>query len=324
MNIELRKVLGEPKFIAKDFYHFFSNNYKWPRSYFFTLLPYQFIRTVFDNYLTNKSQNKFINKYKKDYLKDKFEEAKRDGVIVNKEFINRDQLVKLNEICNKIVNEPKKHNAVDDGYRMRSVGQDSVHQYFRLPTFSEGNDLKNTDEVKYIHEILFSNDKLLDQLTFFSGVKPKKNEIEIAISKDKGWNSNDDWHTDCYCHTAKAFLYLNDIEKNDSPFCFLKGSHKDIEVRYKVEKENLTNLIFKKNKTENKIADPEVYILVKETTIKDKIYKKYDLLECTFPAGSLVVADTSGFHRKGDSNGSKERFMINVSVHRGSMIKKLF
>jgi hypothetical protein len=325
MNIELKKILIEPKFILKDFYHFFSNNYKWPRSYFFTLLPYQFFRFNLDNFLTTKFQNKFINKYKKEYLKDKFDVAKKDGIIVNKQFIENNQLLKLKDICNNIMREPNKHNVVDEGYRMRKIDKNATHQYFRLPSFKQNNDSNITGDIKYIYETLFSNDKLLDQLTFLAGTKVKKEEIEIGISKDKGRNSNDDWHTDCYCHTAKAFLYLNDVNENDSPFCFLKGSHKDINIRYKVEKENLMNFAFNQNKTENRITDPEVYILVKETTIKDKIYQKYDLLKCAFPAGSLIVADTSGFHRKGDSNNnSNERLMINIVFHRGSMIKKLF
>ena len=67
MNIKLKKILVEPKLMLKDFYHFFSNNYKWPRSYFFTLLPYQFFRINLDNFLTTKFQKKFINKYKKEY-----------------------------------------------------------------------------------------------------------------------------------------------------------------------------------------------------------------------------------------------------------------
>ena len=325
MNIELKKILVEPKLMLKDFYHFFSNNHKWPRSYFFTLLPYQFFRINLDNFLTTKFQNKFIKKYKKEYLKDKFELAKRDGIVVNKQFIDNNKLLKLKDICNNIISEPSKHNVADEGFRMRKVDQNAIHQYFRLPSFKEGCDQSNTSEVNYVYEMLFSNDKLLDQLTFFSGTKVKKEEVEIGISKDRGWNSNNRWHTDCYCHTAKAFLYLNDVNENDSPFCFLKGSHKDIDVRYRVEKENLMNLIFNHDKTENKLSDPEVYILVKETTIKDKIYQKYDILKCAFPAGSLIVADTSGFHRKGDSNNnSNERLMINIVFQRGSMIKKLF
>ena len=106
MNIKLKRVLIEPKFIIKDFYHFFSNNYKWPRSYFFTLLPYQFLRFNLDNFLTNIFQNKFINKYKKLYLKDKFDVAKKDGIVVNKQFIENNQLLKLKDICNIIISEP--------------------------------------------------------------------------------------------------------------------------------------------------------------------------------------------------------------------------
>lgn len=175
-----------------------------------------------------------------------------------------------------------------------------------------------------MHEVLFSNGNLLEQLSFLAGRKFKKEENEIAINKVKGWHSTDDWHTDCYCHTAKAFLYLNDVDKNNSPFCYLKGSHNDIGVRYKVEKENIMNMFFNKNKTKNKFTDKEIQISIDETKIKDKIYKYYDSIECTFPSGTLIVADTSGFHRKGDSNASNERFMISIAAKRSSMINKLF
>lgn len=75
MDLKLERILIEPKLILKDFYHFFSNNYKIPRSYFFSLLPYQFFRIKFDNYFTKRFRNKFMSKYKKEYLTNKFVEG---------------------------------------------------------------------------------------------------------------------------------------------------------------------------------------------------------------------------------------------------------
>ena len=175
-------------------------------------------------------QKKLINKCEKNFLTRKFEEGKEGGIIVNKEFFNHEMILGLHEICTKILTNPEKHNI-----QLDHLGDDqSYSRFHRLPYFS----VNNTQEVNYIYNTLFSKKELLDQLSFLSGTRCKKEETIVFICKARGEHSTDAWHSDTYCHTAKGFLYLNDISNNNSPFCYLKGSHKNSYLKRQIEKEN--------------------------------------------------------------------------------------
>ena len=95
--------------------------------------------------------------------------------------------------------------------------------------------------IRFLVTLLF----LIDQLSFLAGIKFKKDEISVHISIVKGKLLSDDWHSDCFCHTAKGFLYLGDVNKKNSPFCFLKNSHSNTNLKMLIESENSKSILSK-------------------------------------------------------------------------------
>ena len=84
----------------------------------------------------------------------------------------------------------------------------------------------------------------------------------------------------------KAFFYLNDVDKNGGPFCFVKHSHK-----------KKFPLWMKKYRWTN-----------------DEIVEKYgnkNIINITANVGDLIIADTTGFHR-GTKVKSNDRYMLTL------------
>ena len=179
---------------------------------------------------------------------------------------------------------------------------------------------KLSSEVSKLYDFLYSKEDLMNQMCFLSGINFKKNDIIVHISKVKGSLLSDDWHSDCFGHTSKAFLYLQNIEKNNSPFCFLKKSHANKNLKMLNQIENSKNIL---NTAKNKnMHGDDIWNKLEDSNYKKEILKQSEQLECSYPKGTLITCDTSGFHKKGFSDGTKERFMIGFVSKRGSMLEK--
>jgi hypothetical protein len=89
----------------------------------------------------------------------------------------------------------------------------------------------------------------------------------------------------------KFFFYLNDVDENGGPFCYVRGSHKKRFPGWR-SKGRWT---------------------LEEMT---KVYGAENVLNLTANLGDMIVADTNGFHR-GTKVVSRDRFMLTVdySIH---------
>ena len=55
--------------------------------------------------------------------------------------------------------------------------------------------------------------------------------------QDKGDQlENDKFHSDIFCHSPKAFIYINNVDLDGKPFLYLVSSHKDYKARNDLEK----------------------------------------------------------------------------------------
>ena len=114
---------------------------------------------------------------------------------------------------------------------------------------------------------------------------------------------------------------MQNIEKNNSPFCFLKRSHANKNLKILNQRENSKNIL---NAANNKnINGDEIWNKLKDSNYKKEIFNHSEQIECSYPKGTFITCDTSGFHKKGISDGDSERFMIGFVTKRGSMFEKL-
>ena len=310
----IKKFILEIYAILKDITLFTSYSHKYPTSKIFNKLPYQQLRILFDYFLTKIYQMKIAKNFHLE-KKETLNFGKKNGVIVNENFFSNKEIEKLKKIIEEIIGNYKSHNVTLEGSHLNK-DKNSFSKYYYLPNY----ETKLSHIVSDFYKILYSKEQIMTQLKFLAGICLKKKEVSVYISKVKGELKSDDWHSDCFSHTSKSFIYLNDVNKNNSPFCFMKKSHSNKYLKTLNEEEN-SKKIFVANKNKNFSGDM-IWNKLKDSKLKDEIFKASDIIECIYPKGTLITCDTSGFHKKGYSDGKKERFMIGLVSHRGSMLRK--
>ena len=103
------------------------------------------------------------------------------------------------------------------------------------------------------------------------------NMFNIVTAANGHLGSGGGWHRDSFARQIKTFIYLNDVDETNGPFCYVKGSHHLVDkIRYfsKADKNKKTRYTDSKHH---------------ETFIK----QAYQL---TGVSGSILIADTSGRH----------------------------
>lgn len=153
------------------------------------------------------------------------------------------------------------------------------------------DDTKADHRIYFINEVdedfnaFYENPKIREVLKAYTGTANPLGMLLAAKIEYKEGNlgSGGGWHRDSpVTHQFKAVCYLNDVDEQNGPFQYIKGSHrKDNVIR------NYFNKVFKPGQyrfTENEISN---YLA--------KNNKKVDSI--TGNAGTLVYADTKGIHR---------------------------
>ena len=130
-----------------------------------------------------------------------------------------------------------------------------------------------------------AGDRLLDVVNAYRGVKTKVVDFDqwytIPVGDDIERHASQQWHRDPEDqHVVKVFLYFSDVDEEAGPFEYAKHSAEggkygnlwpwgDSETRYPPTEE------------------------------LERVIPEADRLLATGPAGTLVICDTSGFHRGG-------------------------
>jgi hypothetical protein len=311
-----KKIFSETHKSLRDIFLFTSYSHKIPNSILFNILPYQNLRIRIDTFLTNKFKKKFSSK---NYEKiSSYEKAKTEGIFLNQNFFSEKEISYIKDICKDLIENHEDHNlSIDDGGNLEK-NSNSFSEYYYLPNYKS----KLTQKLKDLYDALYVNQFLIDQLSFLAGIKFKKDEISVHISKVKGKLLSDDWHSDCFCHTAKGFLYLGDVNRKNSPFCFLKNSHSNTNLKMLIESENSNSILAENKDNIQKKSGDDIWNKLKHSNYAKKVFSESSTVECTFQKGTLITCDTSGFHKKGFSDGSEERLMIGFAGNRGTMYQK--
>ena len=149
-------------------------------------------------------------------------------------------------------------------------------------------------------------------LSSLAGYKCSLKDISYSLSIVYGANSNDEMHQDTYASVAKGFLYLQDIDKKSAPFEYLEGTYLAADFR-----SNLTNQAVLNNDLHSSGSTR-----LRGQELKTAI-KKYKLQTFTGPKGLFVLANTAGYHRKGNHDSNKPRIMLACGIERKGLLVKL-
>ena len=106
------------------------------------------------------------------------------------------------------------------------------------------------------------------------------------ITSDPGnLGSGGGWHRDSqFTNQFKTIVYLTDVNKNNGPFQYIKGSHK--KKSYKLIKNALNDYDYSKNR----FSDDEIESILKNIG-------EFESSTITGKAGDLILVNTRGLHR---------------------------
>jgi len=154
-------------------------------------------------------------------------------------------------------------------------------------------------------------------LSFLRGENFDVSSLYFAFHLNDKVNDNDKFHTDVFTHSPKAFIYINDVNLDGRPFLYMIGSHKDYKARNHLEKITNKAIYYGNSKFGYKSSRIE-----ENLDYKIDYHKKYKQFKGIVERGTVIFADTCGFHAKG--YGTKARYTFAVGTKRKNLINKFF
>ena len=288
--------------------NFGSPRYKIPpRSFGETFIRrYQRFRMSLDNMVSygyigiDRKKNSLIKNFNLDDLID-------DGYIKIPNNFEREVKV-FNKFLGRICND---QFLSDAGAEMKYFSGKLFSEKLKNRSYAKyypiSHNREDLEDVRMFINENFINDELIYILSVLSGYMVEVDDISYNLGIVSGENSNSEWHSDVFCNTAKAFLYLKNVDSKNSPFEFFIGSNKDVNFRARLD-----------SKYKKKSA--RLY----DINFLDESKSKFKLVSGVGAAGTFIVANTSGLHRKGLGDLHNIRYSLNFGTVRYSIFKKLY
>lgn len=169
---------------------------------------------------------------------------------------------------------------------------------------------------------LIKNHTLLRLLRYAAGYSGSPIIAVQCIHTDSCQSGQDydpqtDWHTDTFHSTAKAWLFLHDVAAEDGPFAYIPGSNQLTIERLAWERAQSVTASQHTNPMHAKGS-----FRVSPTELEAFDYPAPVMVEAR--ANTLVVADTSGFHRRTPSTHPTLRIEIYLSLRRNPFFAGIY
>ena len=285
--------------ILKDIFFYFSTIHKSPNTKIFAKTRYEEFRILLDI----KVSNLIMKTIPKDVV-----------INVRKSFdsgfaiFNLSNISEINPLIDNVIEYTNPSHAGAQPYFKDGKEKKISNSFSAYYSFSEQDNEK-------INSFLEKNlDKDFNyHLSALAGYKCKLTDMSYSLSIVRGENSNSEMHQDTYGSVAKGFIYLQDIGEGNSPFEYLEGSYMD--ATYRSEQTNraiINGDLFSSGST--RLRDKNL----------DNAISRFGIKTFTGSKGTFVLANTSGYHRKGAHNSFKPRIILACGVERKGIISKLF
>lgn len=179
-------------------------------------------------------------------------------------------------------------------------------------TLVKRSTIQNLDTVANASQYIIKNPKVIDLVQNALGRRYDVCDVwfDIVVSGDPSiGDSQRVMHTDNFYSTYKMWYFLDDVTLAHGPLVFATGTSRFSFIRAIFEYVNsisyaAKNASWRPSKTWQKLLS---------------LHPK----EITVPANSFVIADTHGFHRRGDAVAGMERRQIHFRM-RTNPLKKCF
>lgn len=128
-----------------------------------------------------------------------------------------------------------------------------------------------------------------------------------------------DFHRDTFFPAMKSWYFLEDVELDDGPFEYVLGSHRLTEARLQWEAAQANAAIEERLKT-GRAGGSSFRITLNE--IKQLGYLEPSVM--TVKANTLVMANTFGFHRRGDAIAGRHRLALYTASRPSPFLPVIF
>jgi hypothetical protein len=120
-------------------------------------------------------------------------------------------------------------------------------------------------------------------------------------------------HSDTFHPTAKAWLFLDDVSEDDGPFSYVPGSHRLTPLRLEWERQQSLSAATSPDRMHSEGS-------FRATEADLAALRLPPPLTMAVPANTLIVADTSGFHRRNRSPGASCRVELYATLRRSPFV----
>ncbi len=210
------------------------------------------------DFLNKKSFNKSIDN------KDIIEQLNKDGIVIIPNYYNEAQCELLVKEVDDLILKYKDTLWEDElGSDKRLWGSEKLSNLFAK--FHEDTFLKEIGEAYYESEV-YNATTLTNRISYCNN----------NLGSGGGWHRDNGFHKQ-----FKSIIYLSDVEIDNGPFTYLKGTHK----HYNDFKGKLSGSV---DKYESRLG---------EDFINKVVELGYDKQTYTANRGTLILVDTKGIHR---------------------------
>jgi hypothetical protein len=201
---------------------------------------------------------------------------RRDGVVVRRDFLPRAQFEQLTRELRAYAGKARAKREGGTLMRKFAVDGDFCAQNPSARAFLQSRELRAL--VAYVGAQ--SSEPLIDLQTLERGADGSDVDPQTLL------------HADTFHPTAKAWLFLADVEPDEGPFCYVLGSHRLTPAR----------LAFERAQCQLAARSPIRDVREGSFRVSAEQLAAMGLpppTQLAVPANTLVVADTFGFHARG-------------------------
>jgi Phytanoyl-CoA dioxygenase (PhyH) len=159
---------------------------------------------------------------------------------------------------------------------------------------------------------LIAHPELLRSLRYAAGCSGTPIAAMQIIRSDglgQGHDPQTDWHSDTFHSLAKAWLFLHDVGAQQGPFAYAAGSHRPTAAHQQFNHAQSMSAASSANAMHSSGS-----FRTDEAGLHTMGYQ--DLFLAAVPGNTLVIADTSGFHRRTPSPGPTVRIEVYFTLRR--------
>lgn len=298
-NYLLKRIYRILPGILKDILFWASVNHKAPSSKVFAKTRFDELRTMIDVKVSSLAL-----KNAPQHIAEKMNNVFNSGFYE----ISLPNISELDPIIDGVLEYAKHSHAGARPYFKDGKNIKIENSFSAYYSFSPQDNQKITS---FLHDNLENDFQYY--LSAVAGYRCQLKDISYSLGIVFGENSNSEMHQDTFSGIAKGFIYLQDMDVDNSPFQYLSGSYQDAKFRSKQTNAAVLNGdTYSSGST--RLRGPEL----------DNAINKYELKTFTGRRGLFVLANTAGYHRKGAHNSSKPRITIGFEIKRKGIFSKAF